>query len=194
MEWWRQSMKDRAERVAWFRQARFGMFVHWGAYSHLGGVWQGKPVEGYAEHIMRKEKIPSAVYQKELAAPFNPTEFDADEWMANAKQAGMAYFIITSKHHDGFAMYDSQVSDYNVVKAVGLEPRPDEGSEGGRPEARDQVRLLLLAGLGVAPPGFAGQRLGTRQPGRRQAGCSASATGRPTPSWSPRSAATSTAR
>ena len=95
MEWWRQSMKDRDERVAWFRQARFGMFVHWGAYSHLGGVWNGKPVEGYAEHIMRKEKIPSAVYQEKLAAPFNPTEFNADEWMANAKKAGMGYFIIT---------------------------------------------------------------------------------------------------
>ena len=116
MDWWRQSMKDRAERVAWFRQARFGMFVHWGAYSHLGGVWKGKKVEGYAEHIMRKEKIPSAVYQKELAEPFNPTEFNADEWMANAKKAGMGYFVITAKHHDGFAMYDSQVSDYNVVK------------------------------------------------------------------------------
>jgi alpha-L-fucosidase len=116
MEWWRQSMKDRAERVAWFKQARFGMFVHWGAYSHLGGVWNGKKVEGYAEHIMRKEKITSAVYQEKLAAPFNPTEFNADEWMANAKKAGMGYFVITSKHHDGFAMYDSQVSDYNVVK------------------------------------------------------------------------------
>src|SRR5687768_7119083 len=53
MDWWKQSMKTRAERVAWFREARFGMFIHWGAYSHAGGVWEGKPVEGYAEHIMR---------------------------------------------------------------------------------------------------------------------------------------------
>ena len=116
MQWWRQSMQDRDQRIAWFREARFGMFVHWGAYSHVGGVWEGKPVEGYAEHIMRKMKIPTAEYQKKLAAPFNPTEFNADEWVSTLKRAGMAYLIITAKHHDGFAMYDSQVSDYNVVK------------------------------------------------------------------------------
>jgi alpha-L-fucosidase len=117
MEWWRQSMKTRDERLAWFREARFGMFIHWGAYSPAGGVWNGKPVEGYAEHIMRKEKIPALVYQDKLVATFNPTQFNADEWVATAKRAGMSYMIITSKHHDGFAMYDSDASDYNVVKA-----------------------------------------------------------------------------
>jgi alpha-L-fucosidase len=117
MDWWRKSMETANERLAWFQQARFGMFVHWGAYSHVGGIWEGKPVEGYSEHLMRKMKIPTAVYQQKLVAPFNPSEFNADEWIGLAKRAGMAYFIITSKHHDGFAMYDSDVSDYNVVKA-----------------------------------------------------------------------------
>jgi alpha-L-fucosidase len=118
MDWWRQSMKTRDARVAWFRDARFGMFIHWGAYSHAGGVWDGKPVEGYAEHIMRKMKIPVAAYQEKLVGAFNPTAFNADEWVGNAKKAGMGYLIITAKHHDGFAMYDSDVSEYNVVKAT----------------------------------------------------------------------------
>jgi alpha-L-fucosidase len=117
MEWWRKSMEDRDKRIGWFRDGRFGMFVHWGAYSHVGGIWNGQAVEGYAEHLMRKQKIPTKVYQEKVVAPFNPTEFNAEEWMAAAKRAGMTYFIITAKHHDGFAMYDSDVSDYNVVKA-----------------------------------------------------------------------------
>jgi alpha-L-fucosidase len=117
MAWWRTSMETRDQRLAWFREARFGMFIHWGAYSHVGGVWEGKPVEGYAEHIMRKLKISSADYRAKLVAPFKPTGFNADEWVKQAKQAGMGYLIITSKHHDGFAMYDSAVSEYNVVKA-----------------------------------------------------------------------------
>ena len=118
MAWWRKSMEDRDKRIGWFRDGRFGMFVHWGAYSQPGGVWNGKPVVGYSEHLMRKEKIPTAVYKEKVVAQFNPTEFNAEEWIATAKRAGMSYFIITSKHHDGFAMYDSDVSDYNVVKAT----------------------------------------------------------------------------
>jgi alpha-L-fucosidase len=117
MEWWRQSMKTRDQRIAWFKEARFGMFIHWGAYSPAGGVWNGKPVEGYAEHIMRKEKITGQEYQDKLVATFNPTQFNAEEWVTTAKRAGMSYLIITAKHHDGFAMYDSDASDYNVVKA-----------------------------------------------------------------------------
>jgi alpha-L-fucosidase len=118
MTWWHASMKDRDQRLAWFREARFGMFVHWGVYAHAGGVWEGKPVEGYAEHLQRKAKIPIAVYREKLAGQFNPTGFDADEWIRTLKNAGMGYLIITAKHHDGLAMYDSAVSDYNVVKAT----------------------------------------------------------------------------
>jgi alpha-L-fucosidase len=118
MAWWRASMATREQRIGWFRQSRFGMFIHWGAYSDLGGVWEGQPVKGYAEHIQRMRKIPMAVYREKVVAPFNPTGFDADEWVRAAKRAGMGYLIITAKHHDGFAMYDSEVSDYDIVQAT----------------------------------------------------------------------------
>jgi alpha-L-fucosidase len=89
---------------AWFQEARFGLFVHWGVYSVLGrGEW-----------VMNNEKIPIAEYEK-LPPRFNPTEFDPVAWVALAKGAGMRYITITSKHHDGFAMYDSKTSDYDIV-------------------------------------------------------------------------------
>ena len=116
LAWWRESMKTHDERMGWWREARFGMFVHWGVYSDLGGTWQGQPIKGYAEHIQRILKIPIPVYRQEVAGHFNPTEFDADEWIRTAKEAGMGYFIITAKHHDGFAMFDSKVNDYNIMK------------------------------------------------------------------------------
>jgi alpha-L-fucosidase len=87
-----------------FQDARFGMFIHWGVYSVLGdGEW-----------VMNNKKIPVSDYEK-LPALFNPTEFNAAEWVGLAKAAGMKYITITSKHHDGFAMFDSKVSDYNIV-------------------------------------------------------------------------------
>lgn len=108
----------RNSRLAWWREARFGMFVHWGAYSYLGGAWQGKTYGGYAEHIQRARRIPKEIYRMEVVEKFNPTHFDANEWVHLAKTAGMGYLVITAKHHDGFAMFDSQVSDYNIVKAT----------------------------------------------------------------------------
>src|SRR5580765_3044568 len=88
----------------WFRDARFGLFVHWGVYSVLGdGEW-----------VMNNRRIPAADYEK-LPAQFNPVAFDPVEWVALAKAAGMKYITITSKHHDGFAMFDSKVSDWNIV-------------------------------------------------------------------------------
>src|SRR5215467_1555357 len=118
LAWWRESMKTHDERMEWWREARFGMFVHWGVYSYLGGTWQGHPVKGYAEHIQRMLKIPIPVYREQVAGKFNPTNFNADEWVRTAKDAGMGYLIITAKHHDGLAMFDSKVSDYNIVKAT----------------------------------------------------------------------------
>ena len=118
IQWRRDSMKTREQRLEWWHQARFGMFMHWGVYSGLGGTWRGQPVRGYAEHIQRMLKIPIPVYRAEVAGKFNPTEFDAESWARLAKQAGMGYLVITAKHHDGFAMYDSKVSDYNIVKAT----------------------------------------------------------------------------
>jgi len=122
---------ERDARLGWWREARFGMFVHWGVYSSLSGTWAGKAYGGYGEHIQRMAKIPIPVYRREVAGKFNPVDFNADEWIRLAKEAGMGYFIITAKHHDGFAMYDSQVSDYNIVKAT--------------PFARDPMKELRAA-------------------------------------------------
>ncbi|WP_040680570.1 alpha-L-fucosidase [Niabella aurantiaca] len=111
--WWTQSMKTHDQRIQWWRQAKFGMFIHWGVYSLPGGEWKGKKVGGYAEHLMRKEKITRSEYL-ELARHFNPVLFNADEWAKAASDAGMRYMIITAKHHDGFAMYPSKASDFNI--------------------------------------------------------------------------------
>jgi len=121
--WWKESMKTHDSRVEWWREARFGMFIHWGIYSLPGGEWKGKKVSGYAEHLMRKEKIPRTEYL-ELAHQFNPVKFNADTWVKTAKAAGMRYMIITAKHHDGFAMFNSDISDYNVVKQTAWKHDP----------------------------------------------------------------------
>ena len=118
VQWWRDSQTNLDQRLAWWRDARFGMFIHWGVYSHLGGTWQGKPVHGYAEHIQRIMKIPIAVYRREVAGHFDPTNFDAEAWVRLAKDAGMKYIVITAKHHDGFAMWPTKVNDYNVMDAT----------------------------------------------------------------------------
>ncbi|HEX2717361.1 MAG TPA: alpha-L-fucosidase, partial [Gemmatimonadaceae bacterium] len=124
MNWWRESMRTRDQRLGWWRDARFGMFIHWGVYSQLGGVWEGEPVSGYAEHIQRIRKIPAAEYRAKAVSRFNPTRFNADEWVRTARNAGMRYMIITAKHHDGFAMYESEVSDYDVVDATPFKRDP----------------------------------------------------------------------
>ncbi len=124
MAWWRRSMESHDARLRWWREARFGMFVHWGVYAYLGGTWQGHPVQGYAEHIQRILKIPIPVYREQVAGKFNPTEFSADTWIRAAKEAGMGYFVITAKHHDGFAMYDSAANGYNIVKATPFKRDP----------------------------------------------------------------------
>ncbi|QIL37886.1 alpha-L-fucosidase [Pedobacter sp. HDW13] len=112
--WYTASMKTHGQRIKWWQDAKFGMFVHWGIYSLPAGEWKGKKVNGYAEHLMRKEKISKKEYL-EVAHLFNPVLFDAEKWILGAKKAGMNYFIITAKHHDGFAMYPSKVSDFNIT-------------------------------------------------------------------------------
>ncbi len=112
--WWTASLKTLEKRMDWYSEARFGCFIHWGVYSLAGGEWNGKSVRGYAEHLMRSQKIPLAEYKERFVKPFNPLEFDADEWMRNARDAGMRYFIITAKHHDGFAMYFSEAYPYDM--------------------------------------------------------------------------------
>ena len=121
--WWTASMRNHDQRTQWWREAKFGMFIHWGIYSLPGGEWKGKKVSGYAEHLMRKEKISRNEYL-DLAHQFNPVKFNAEEWILNAKKAGMKYFIITAKHHDGFAMYDSKVSDFSIARQTSFKRDP----------------------------------------------------------------------
>lgn len=112
--WWKTSMETHDQRIKWWREAKFGMFIHWGVYSKAGGVWKGKTVNGYSEHLMRKEKVSRAAYL-DLAHTFNPVQFNAEKWVLAAKNAGMNYMIITAKHHDGFAMYPSAVSEFDLA-------------------------------------------------------------------------------
>jgi alpha-L-fucosidase len=103
--------------MQWFREAKFGLFIHWGLYCIPAGEWKGKPVAGIGEWIMNRAKIPVKEYEP-LAAQFNPVKFNAEDWVQMAQDAGMKYLVITSKHHDGFAMYHSEVSKYNVFDAT----------------------------------------------------------------------------
>ncbi|MEE1030754.1 MAG: alpha-L-fucosidase [Ruminococcus sp.] len=101
----------------WFKEAQYGMMVHWGLYSLLGGEWNGNKSSNYAEWIQTHQRIPNAEYEK-LAKAFNPVYFNADEWVRFAKECGMKYFVITSKHHEGFALFHSKVDKFNVVDAT----------------------------------------------------------------------------
>ncbi len=103
--------------LAWWRDARFGLFIHWGLYAIPAGFWKGKPVRYAGEWIMYHDEIPFAEYSK-LAAHFNPRHWDPAAVVRLAKEAGMRYLVITAKHHEGFAMYRSAASPYNVVDAT----------------------------------------------------------------------------
>jgi len=108
---------QRDARLKWWREARFGLFIHWGVYAVPAGTWQGKQIPGIGEWIMNRGKIPVADYAK-FAGQFNPVKYDADAWVRLAKEAGMKYIVITSKHHDGFALFKSAASPYNLVDAT----------------------------------------------------------------------------
>ena len=112
-----ESPQQRDARMKWWREARFGMFIHWGVYSVPAGTYKGKRVPGIGEWIMNRGKIPVAEY-KQFARQFNPVRYDPDAWVQLAKEAGMKYIVITSKHHDGFALFDSKVTDWDVVDAT----------------------------------------------------------------------------
>src|SRR5271170_5885898 len=105
------------QKMQWFREAKFGLFIHWGLYCIPAGEWKGQPVAGIGEWIMNRARIPVMEYSQ-LANQFNPIQFDAEAWVQMAQAAGMKYIVITSKHHDGFAMYHSLVSPYNIYDAT----------------------------------------------------------------------------
>lgn len=115
-----------AQRMQWWRDARYGMFIHWGPYAVSGGEWNGR--DDYGEWMMSSAKIPMAEYRHALVENFSGKDFDAAQWVRLAKDAGMQYIVFTAKHHDGFAMFDTDVSDYNIVDAA--------------PFGRDPVREL----------------------------------------------------
>lgn len=108
---------SRDKRMEWWREARFGMFIHWGVYSVPAGYYNGQSIKGIGEWIMNRGKIPVAEYQQ-FASSFNPVKYDADAWVKLAKDAGMKYIVITAKHHDGFALFKSNASKWNMVDAT----------------------------------------------------------------------------
>jgi alpha-L-fucosidase len=112
-----ETKEQRDERMKWWREARFGMFIHWGIYSVPAGTYKGKQIPGIGEWIMENADIPVAEYEK-FAKQFNPVKFNAEQWVLIAKNAGMKYIVITSKHHDGFCLWDSKVSDYDIIDAA----------------------------------------------------------------------------
>ncbi len=101
-------------RLDWWREAKFGLFIHWGVYSIPAGVWNGQHIPGIGEWIMLRAEIPIPEYEQ-LAAQFNPVQYDADQIVRLAKQAGQKYIVLTSKHHDGFCLYRSKETDYNIA-------------------------------------------------------------------------------
>ena len=112
-----ETKEERDARMEWWREARFGMFIHWGVYAALAGVYKGEEIPGIGEWIMLRAKVTVddyALYSKQ----FNPVKYDPDAWVRLAKEAGMKYLVITSKHHDGFALFDSKVTDWDVVDAT----------------------------------------------------------------------------
>jgi alpha-L-fucosidase len=110
-------------RTQWFREAKFGMLITWGLYSIPAGEWKGVYYPGIGEWLMNWAKIPVAEYAQ-LATQFNPVKFNADEWVAIAERAGMKYIVPMPKHHDGFALFDSKASPYNVVAATPFKRDP----------------------------------------------------------------------
>ncbi|MDF2440514.1 MAG: alpha-L-fucosidase [Abditibacteriota bacterium] len=111
----RETPAQHDKRMQWFRDARFGLFIHWGVYAVPAGEWNGKT--NYGEWFLEETKMPVSQYEK-FANQFNPTKFDARAWVKLAKDAGMKYIVITSKHHDGFAMYRSNLSNWGIKRTA----------------------------------------------------------------------------
>jgi alpha-L-fucosidase len=118
-----ETREQRDARMKWWREARFGMFIHWGVYSVPAGVWKGEQSKHIGEWLMLDYKIPVDEYAA-LTKQFDPTNFNAEEIVRTAKNAGMKYIVITAKHHDGFAMFHSKVDPYNIYDATPFKRDP----------------------------------------------------------------------
>ncbi|HUZ57465.1 MAG TPA: alpha-L-fucosidase [Hanamia sp.] len=113
----KKDQSPNAAKMQWWEHARFGMFIHWGLYSEAAGYWNGKSVNGAGEWLMTDAHIPRQQYVQ-LAKKFDPVDFNAGQWVKIAKEAGMKYLVITTKHHDGFCMFNAKATKYNVVDAT----------------------------------------------------------------------------
>ncbi|NJN25859.1 MAG: hypothetical protein HC819_07780 [Cyclobacteriaceae bacterium] len=111
-----ESKEDFAERMKWFTDAKYGMFIHFGLYSQLGGIYKGNDEGRYAEWIQANQQIPKSEYIQ-LINTWNPKDFDADKIAKLAKQAGMKYLVITSKHHEGFCLFESDFTSYDIANS-----------------------------------------------------------------------------
>jgi len=114
---WEKMHQSKEQPLKEFNNNKFGMFIHWGLYSLPAGIWNGKKIDGIGEWIMFRAQISRDEYEK-MCSSFNPVKFNADEWVKYAKMAGMKYIVVMPKHHDGFSMYDSNVTDYDIVDAT----------------------------------------------------------------------------
>jgi alpha-L-fucosidase len=112
-----ETKAHRDARMKWWREARFGMFIHWGLYAVPAGTWNGARTPSIGEWIMHDLKIPVSDYAA-LAHQFDPVQFNADKWVSIAKAAGMKYIVMTAKHHEGFAMFHSTSDPFNIVDAT----------------------------------------------------------------------------
>ncbi len=118
-----ETRKQQDKRMAWWREARFGMFIHWGLYALAAGMRKGQCVPGVGEWIQQRARIPVKEYEQ-LAKGFNPVGFNAKEWVQLAMEAGMKWMVFTAKHHDGFCLFDTKLTDYNIVKATSFKRDP----------------------------------------------------------------------
>ncbi len=121
--WGKEAEAGKDEKTKWFTDAKFGLFLHWGPYAYFGGDIRGKRYYGITEWIQHRDKTPAGEYAR-LAGGFNPTAFNAEEWVEIARASGVKYIVLTSKHHDGFAMFDSKVSDFDIVDATPYKKDP----------------------------------------------------------------------
>ncbi len=109
--------ESKPDKMEWWKEAKFGLFIHWGVYSVPAGVYNSKDIEGIGEWIMNNAKIPKQTYQA-YAKQFNPVKYNPEAWVKMAKDAGMKYLVITSKHHDGFTLFETKASKWNIVEAT----------------------------------------------------------------------------